>query len=164
MSLNKAVLALALGASLLMLNVGVEAKKHGGMHKGHSAEHHQMMMDKLGVNDEQRALMDKLHQERMEAVKAHKKQMHELKQQQHELMQQDSLDKAKLQSNLRKQADIKAEMMAGKHQHYMEVQKHLNEEQRAKMKELREQMYEKREDMREEMHEEAQERRKDNRG
>ena len=117
MSLNKAVLALALGASLLMLNVSAEAKNHGGMHKGHSVEHHQMMMDKLGVNDEQRAQMDKLHQERMEAVEAHKKQMHELMQQQHELMQQDTLDKGKLQSNLRKQADIKAEMMAGKHQH-----------------------------------------------
>lgn len=159
MSLNKAVLALGLGASLLMLNVGVEAKKHGGMHKGHSAEHHQMMMDKLGVNDEQRAQMDKLHQERMQAVKAHKKQMHELKQQKHELMQQDTLDKAKLQSNLRKQADIKAEMMAGKHQHHQEVNKVLSEEQRAKMKEMKAQMYQKREHK----HEKANQRKQEDR-
>ncbi|MCW8856768.1 MAG: periplasmic heavy metal sensor [Kangiella sp.] len=160
MSLNKAVLALALGASLLMLNVSAEAKNHGGMHKGHSVEHHQMMMDKLGVNDEQRAQMDKLHQERMEAVEAHKKQMHELMQQQHELMQQDTLDKGKLQSNLRKQADIKAEMMAGKHQHHQKVNKVLSEEQRAKMKEMKAQMYQKREHK----HEKANQRKQEGRG
>ncbi len=152
MTLNKVVLSLALGTSLLMLNVGVEAKNHGGMHQGHSAEHHQMMMEKLGLNDEQRAQMDNLHQERMEAVKAHKKQMHELKQQQRELMQQDTLDKAKLQNNLRKQADIKAEMMADKHQHHQQVHKVLSEEQRNKMKEMKAQMHEKYQEKREQAH------------
>ncbi|ACV25768.1 Spy/CpxP family protein refolding chaperone [Kangiella koreensis] len=160
MSLNKALFAVALGASLMMFNVSVEARNHGGMHDSHSMKQHQMMMGKLGVNDEQRAKIDKLYEQRREAVKSHQEQMQELMQQQRHMMRQDTLDKTKLHSNLRKQADIKAEMMAGKHQHYMEVQKHLNEEQRAKMKELRDEMYE----MREEMREEAQERRKDNRG
>ena len=160
MSLNKLLIALVLGGSALMIHSGVEAKNHGGMHKQHSAEHHQMMMEKLGVNDEQRAQMDKLHQERMEAMKVHQEQMQTLMQQQRELMQQDELDKARLQANLRQQADLKAEMMAGKHQHHQKVQQVLTEEQRAKMQELKEKMYEKRQDMREK----AQDRRMDNRG
>lgn len=160
MLFNKALLALALGASLMVFNVSADARNHGGMHDNDSMMKHDMMMEKLGVNEEQRMKIDKLYEQRKEAVKAHQEQMQELMQEQRHMMQQDNLDKTKLQNNLRKQADLKAEMMAGRHQHYMEVQKHLNEEQRAKMKELREQMYE----MREEMREEAQERRKDNRG
>ncbi|MHC9509565.1 Spy/CpxP family protein refolding chaperone [Kangiella sp. M94] len=160
MLFNKALSALAIGASLMMFNVSADARNHGEMHDNHSMKQHHMMMEKLGVNDEQRTKIDKLYEQRKETFKAHQEQMQELMQQQRHMMQQDTLDKAKLQNNLRKQADIKAEMMAGRHQHYMEVQKHLNEEQRAKMKELREEMYEMREDMREK----ARERGKDNRG
>lgn len=158
MLLNKSLMALVLATSALVLSVSADARNHGGMHKEHSMQQHQMMMEKLGVNDEQRAKMDKLYEQRKEAVKAHQEQMMELMQQQRHMMQQDTLDKGKLQSNLRKQADIKADMMAEKHKHYMEVQKVLNEEQRAKMKELREEMHEKREDMREQ----AKERKQDN--
>lgn len=163
---NKSLMGLVLATSALMLSVSADAgnheRSHGGMHKEHSMQQHQMMMEKLGVNDEQRAKIDKLYEQRKEAVKAHQEQMMELMQQQRHMMQQDTLDKGKLQSNLRKQADIRAEMMAGRHQHYMEVQKLLNEEQRAKMKELRMEMYEMRKEMREDMHEQAQERKKDN--
>lgn len=159
MSYNKVLSGLALSTLLLVMSVGVEAKHHGGMHKKPSAEHHQMMMEKLGVNDEQRVQMDKLHQQRMEAVKAHQEKIQELKQQQRKLMQQETLDKSQLQSNLRKQADLKAEMLADKHQHHQQVNKVLTVEQRAKMQELKEQMYEKRQNMREKSYD----RRKENR-
>lgn len=152
MSLNKAVLALALGGTLMMFNVSANAKDHGGMHNKHSVEHHQMMMEELGVNDEQRAQMNRLHQERMKAVKAHKEQMKELMEQQRHLMQQEALDKTKLRDNLRKQADIKAEMMVDKHQHHQQVNKVLSEEQRTKMKEMKAQMHEKHEEKHKQEH------------
>lgn len=155
-------MALVLATSALVLSVNADARNHGGMHKEHSMQQHQMMMEKLGVNDEQRAKMDKLYEQRKEAVKAHQEQMMELMQQQRHMMQQDTLDKGKLQSNLRKHADIRAEMMAGRHQHYMEMQKLLNEEQRAIMNKPRKEMYEMRQEIREDMHDQAKERKQDN--
>ena len=160
MLLNKSLLALVLGTSVMMVSVSADARNYGGMHDKHSAERHQMMMEQLGVNEQQRAQLDKLYEQRKEAVKAHQEQMQELMQQQRHMMQQDTLDKGKLQSNLRKQADIRAEMMAGRHDHYKEMQKVLTEEQRAKMNELREEMYEKREEMREKAYERKKENKK----
>lgn len=158
MLLNKSLLTLVLGTSVMMMSVSVDARHYGGMYNKHSAERHQMMMEQLGVSEEQRAKLDKLHEQRKEVVNAHQKKMQALMKEQRQMMQQDTLDKGKLQSNLRKQADIRAEMMADRHEHYKEVQKILTVEQRAKMNELRDEMYEKRKEMREQ----AYERRKEN--
>ncbi|NVK22152.1 MAG: Spy/CpxP family protein refolding chaperone [Kangiellaceae bacterium] len=114
----------------------------GPEHKHERKDHHEMMMKKLELTEEQRSQVEALHDSKSGQMQALQSQMKDVKKQLHQAMKSDSFDAGLVRTLLHRQADLKADMMVQKNSHRQQMKTILTAEQQAKMHEIKSKMKE----------------------